>query len=288
MNLASARILLTGASGGLGGALAQQLAASGAALLLAGRDPERLAEIGRSLPRAQGITHSTVRADLTQPEGVAAAAGAAREFRVNVLINNAGVGGFGLYDRHDWGEIDTLLATNLTAPLRLTHALLPWLKARPQAAIVNIGSTFGSLPFAGFAAYSAAKAGLRGFSQALRRELADTSVAVVHIAPRAIDTALNSAAVVALNRDLGNPSDSVETVARQVVAALERGGGEHHLGFPERFFAWLNGVAPALIDRGLAGKLAVIKRHAQPPLSPSPSPALREEGDERDAARLSL
>ena len=74
MNLASARILLTGASGGLGGALAQKLAASGAALLLAGRDPERLAEIGRSLPRAQGITQSTVRADLTQPEGVAAAA----------------------------------------------------------------------------------------------------------------------------------------------------------------------------------------------------------------------
>ena len=62
------------------------------------------------------------------------------------------------------------------------------LKAQPQAAIVNIGSTFGSLPFPGFVAYSTAKAGLRGFSQALRRELADSLVSVVHIAPRAIDT----------------------------------------------------------------------------------------------------
>jgi short-subunit dehydrogenase len=146
--------------------------------------------------------------------------------------------------------------------MRLTQALLPGLKAQPQAAIVNIGSTFGSLPFAGFAAYSAAKAGLRGFSQALRRELADTQVAVIHLAPRAIDTALNTEAVNALNRALNNNSDSTETVARQVVAALRRGDGEHHFGFPERLFAWINGFAPSLIDRGLAGKLAVIKQHA--------------------------
>ncbi|MBI2305950.1 MAG: SDR family oxidoreductase [Rhodocyclales bacterium] len=258
MQLNNARILLTGASGGLGQALAQQLAADGARLLLAGRDTAKLA----SLNAALGGGHSSVRADLTRPEGVVAAAGAAREFCANVLINNAGVGGFGLYEQQDRAEIEALLATNLAAPMHLTHTLLPWLKAQPQAAIVNIGSTFGSLPFAGFAAYSAAKAGLRGFSQALRRELADSQVAVIHLAPRAIDTPLNSDAVNALNRALNNRSDSSEAVARQVVAALRRGDGEHHFGFPERLFAWLNGVAPALIDRGLAGKLAVIKQHA--------------------------
>ncbi len=265
MNLGGARILLTGATGGLGGALALHLAAAGASVLLAGRDVGRLAEVGTSLPRVGEAAHSSVRADLVQPEGVAAAAGAAREFGVNVLINNAGVGAFGLFEAQPWNEIDALLATNLVAPLRLTHALLPWLKARPEAAVVNIGSTFGSLPFAGFSAYSAAKAGLRGFSQALRRELADSRVAVIHIAPRAIETPLNSPAVNALNRALGNRSDSAEAVAAQVVAALQKGGGEHHLGFPECLFAWLNGVAPALIDRGLAGKLALIKRHAAAP-----------------------
>lgn len=258
MQLNNARILLTGATGGLGQALARQLAAAGAKVLLAGRDTARLAAITATL----GDGHSSVRADLTRPEGIAAAVGAAREFGVNVLINNAGIGGFGLYETQGWDEIDALLATNLAAPMRLTHALLPWLKSRPQAAVVNIGSTFGSLPFAGFAAYSAAKAGLRGFSQALRRELADTQVAVIHLAPRAIDTSLNSEAVNALNRALHNRSDSTEAVARQVVAALARGYGEHHFGFPERFFAWLNGVAPSLIDRGLAGKLATIKQHA--------------------------
>lgn len=258
MQLNNARILLTGSTGGLGQALARQLAQAGAGLLLAGRDAARLAALNADL----GAAHSSVRADLTRPEGVAAAVGAARDFGVNVLINNAGVGGFGLFERQDWPTVAEVLSTNLEAPLRLTHALLPLLRERPEAAIVNIGSTFGSLPFAGFAAYSAAKAGLRGFSQALRRELADTRVAVIHLSPRAIDTPLNTDAVNALNRALRNRSDSAEAVARQVVAALRRGDGERHFGFPERLFAWLNGIAPSLIDRGLAGKLAVIKQHA--------------------------
>lgn len=96
----------------------------------------------------------------------------ARAFGVNVLVNNAGIGGFGLFEHQDWRGV-------VAVPMRLTHALLPTPKACPQAAVVNIGSTFGSLPFPGFAAYSAAKAGLRGFSQALRRERADTPVAVI-------------------------------------------------------------------------------------------------------------
>jgi short-subunit dehydrogenase len=258
MQLENARILLTGASGGLGRELAQQLAAAGAQLLLAGRDTARLAALTGTLQ----TECSSVRADLNRSEGIAAVTGAAREFGINVLINNAGIGGFGLFDRQDWSCVDEVLDTNLVAPLRLTHAMLPWLKAQPEAAIVNIGSTFGSLPFPGFAAYSAAKAGLRGFSQALRRELADTSVAIIHLAPRAIDTPLNSAAVNALNRALGNHSDSTESVARQTLAALRRGRGERHFGFPERFFAWINGIAPTLIDRGLAGKLPLIKQHA--------------------------
>lgn len=260
MQLNHARILLTGASGGLGQALARQLAAAGAKLLLAGREPDRLAELSKEL----GPGHANVCADLTRPEGIAATAGAAREFKINVLVNNAGIGGFGLYDHQTWSDIDAVLATNLTAPMRITHALLPWLQAQPQAAIVNIGSTFGSIPFAGFAAYSSAKAGLRGFSQALRRELADSEIAVIHLAPRAIATPLNSDAVNALNRALKNQCDSAESVAAKVVAALQRGDRETHIGFPERLFAWINGVAPSLIDRGLADKLAVIKQHASP------------------------
>lgn len=258
MQLKQARILLTGASGGLGQDLARELAGAGAAVLLAGRDAVRLAAIKAEL----GASADSVVADLTTAQGIAAANAAARAFGVNVLINNAGVGAFGLFDQQAWPTVEQVLATNLEAPLRLTQALLPWLKAQPAAAVVNVGSMFGSLPYPGFAAYSAAKAGLRGFSQALRRELADTPVAVIHIAPRVIDTPLNTEAVNQLNRALKNNSDSSQAVARQIVAALRHGKGEHHFGFPERLFAWLNGFAPSLIDRGLAGQLAIVKQHA--------------------------
>jgi short-subunit dehydrogenase len=258
MQLTKARILLTGATGGLGEALATHLSAAGAALLLTGRNADKLAAI----PLAAGTECVRLQADLTSANGIADAASAARRFGANMLINNAGVGGFGMLESQDWTEVEQILTTNLVVPIRLTHALLPWLKTLPEAAVVNIGSTFGSIPFAGFAAYSSAKAGLRGFSQALRRELADSSVSVIHIAPRAIDTPLNSAAVNRLNSALGNTSDSPASVAAQIVQKLQNNAAESHLGFPERLFAWINGAAPSLIDRGLGGKLATIKHHA--------------------------
>ena len=151
---------------------------------------------------------------------------------------------------------------NLAAPIQVTRALLPALRAQPEATIVNVGSAFGRIPFAGFAAYSASKGGLHAFSQALRRELADSRVRVLHVSPRAIDTPLNSPAVVALNRALGNASDTPEHAAARIVRLLANNGTEAVFGFPERIFAWLNSLSPALIDRGVRGKLATIKLHA--------------------------
>lgn len=258
MQLNGARIVLTGATGGLGEALARALAKKGAVLLLTGRDPDKLAR----LQMPAGSDYRLLRADLGTSVGIDEIVAAARQFEADVLINNAGVGGFGLLDEQDGKEIERILRTNLEAPIQLTRSLLPQLRMRPAAAVVNIGSAFGSIPFAGFAAYSAAKAGLRGFSQALRRELADSRVEVFHIAPRAIDTPLNSPAVNALNQALGNASDSPEKVAAAIVDLLACCARERVLGFPERLFAWLNGLAPALVDGGVKGKLAVIKRHA--------------------------
>lgn len=258
MKLEQSRIVLTGASGGLGNALARRLAQAGAALLLTGRDPIQLKDFG--LP--PGGEYRLLQADLASAEGVAATANEAAKFRANVLINNAGIGGFALLDEQSAVNIERIVAINLIAPMQVTRALLPMLKAQPAAAIVNIGSAFGCIPFAGFAAYSAAKGGLHAFSQALRRELADSSVRVLHVSPRAIDTPLNTPAVVALNTALGNTSDKPDAVAARIVRMLQDGTPEAVIGFPERLFAWLNAVAPKLVDSGVRGKLAVIKSHA--------------------------
>ena len=267
MQLNGARILLTGAGGGLGRALAHALAQAGASLLLVGRDEVKLMALAADLndvsPRQ---VFATMAIDLRQAADVARLAVQAALFQVDVLVNNAGINVFGLFEHQDWARAADVLETNLAAPMRLAHALLPHLKTRERAAIVNIGSTFGSLPFPGFAAYSAAKAGMKGFSQALRRELwqelAEGRIEVIHVAPRAIATPLNTAAVNALNAELGSKSDTPQAAASQIVAALAAGRRETSLGFPERLFAWLNGVAPALIDRALRSKLAIVKRHA--------------------------
>ena len=265
MELKGAHILLTGATGGLGQELARQLAEAGANLLLVGRDEARLESLLSGLG-GTGVRLERIAADLNQNGDIERIAEAARAFGADVLVNNAGINVFGMFESLAWSDSAAVLQTNLYSPLHLTQALLPWLTRRPRAAILNIGSTFGSLPFPGFAAYSAAKAGLRGFSQALRRELADSRVEVVYVAPRAISTPLNTERVNALNQELGSHSDSPERAARQIVAALRAGRGETHLGFPERLFAWLNGVAPRLVDRSLAGKLVSVKRHALSPL----------------------
>ncbi len=261
MQLKGARVLLTGASGGLGQALAQQLADAGADLLLAGTRQDTLNALRERLPG----THAVVAADLTQAQGLADVCEAARGWGVTVLINNAGLGGFAWFVQQSPEDLDKVLQTNLLAPIRLSRALLPLLESQPESAIVNIGSVFGSLPFPGFAAYSSAKAGLRGFSQALRRELAGTGLHVIYVAPRAIDTAFNTPAVQALNRALGNRADRPDQVAARVLHSLRTQRAETCLGFPERLFAWLNGLAPGLVDRGLAGKVPVIKKHANQP-----------------------
>lgn len=261
MQLNTARVLLTGASGGLGQALAQQLVQHGSHVLLVGRDADKLQALSQRLGQATQICV----ADVTQAQDVAKLVQAACAFQANVLINNAGISAFGLLQDQSWDVVTQVLQTNLLAPMRLTQAMLAYLQSLPRASIVNVGSTFGSVPFAGFVAYSSAKAGLRGFSQSLRRELVNSQIHVLHVAPRAIRTALNSPAVNALNCALGNASDSPDSVAMQLLGALAQDRSELHIGWPERLFAWLNGFAPTLIDRGLAGKLPTIQQHAQIP-----------------------
>jgi short-subunit dehydrogenase len=132
--------------------------------------------------------------------------------------------------------------------------------ACPQATIITIGSTFGQLGYPGQVTYCATKFALRGFSEALRRELADTRVRVMYIAPRATRTAMNSPQTDALNAALGNVVDSPSAVALAIIKAVERQREELQIGRPERFFTRLNTLWPGAVDRALLRQLPIIRR----------------------------
>jgi short-subunit dehydrogenase len=137
------------------------------------------------------------------------------------------------------------------------------LKARPEATIVNIGSTFGSIGHPGFSTYCATKFGLRGFTESLRRELSDTKVGVFYIAPRATQTDMNSEAVAELNRELGNAMDQPEVVVDEIIRLLKtRRAGDYFLGWPEKLFVRLNGLLPRVVVGAISKQLATIKRLA--------------------------
>lgn len=263
MNPDGRKVVLTGATGGIGRAIAKQLDAAGASLILVARDAKRLTELHEELEFAG---HRMVSADLARESGraaVLAACRAAGEPGVSLLINSAGINAFELIDAQPADSIRQMMDINLVSPILLCQALLPLLRQQPDARIVNIGSTFGSIGYPGFGAYCASKFGLRGFTEALRRELDGTSVTVSYIAPRATRTKLNSDAVVAMNNALGTSMDHPEAVAAEVIRLIGRPArNDRYIGWPEKLFVRINAVFPGLVDKSLRKQLPVIRRFA--------------------------
>jgi short-subunit dehydrogenase len=109
----------------------------------------------------------------------------------------------------------------------------------------------GLIPLPHMTGYSAAKSGLKGFSDALRRELSNTGVRISHIAPRAVHTAMNSGKLGLLNKRTHATEDRPRDVANRIADAIEHSEADVRIGWPERLFAQLNAVFPALIDKGL-------------------------------------
>jgi len=236
MSLENREVVLTGATGGLGRLVGAGLAAAGA----------------RVTPVDRSGDAGSLAFDLSSGEGQEAAAEALAARRCDILVNLAGIQHFGPVESQSAADLRASYMVNLVAPVRLTQAVLPGMKARGAGQIVNVGSIFGSIGFAHFATYSSAKAGLRGFSQALRRELAGSGVDVTYVAPRAVRTAFNSPAVLEFARQTGMRMDQPEAVADRIVRAIVARERDVYLGFPESFFVRLNALLPRLVDQALA------------------------------------
>ena len=164
MKAAQARVVLTGASGGIGHASAAALLKAGATVMLVGRSAPRLSEQARLLVRETGVDASRVEhrlADLSRAEDLASLAVLAAGWGCNVLVHNAGLAAFGRLQALRPADVQAVLHTNLIAPMLLTQSLLPHLLAQAQAQVICVGSALGAIGLPGFSVYSASKFGLR-------------------------------------------------------------------------------------------------------------------------------
>lgn len=258
MQLSQQRILLTGATGGLGKEIAHQLAKKGAILGLVGRETHKLEALKQQITQAGGTAYIFV-ANLGDTGACNALIQQAKSKLggIDVLVNNAGILDFTELQDQSEARIAEMVNTNVTALIQLTRAVLPDFLASNQGRFVMIGSIFGSLGFPHFATYCATKFAVHGFSQALRRELVDTHIGITYIAPRGIATPMNAPNIDAMWKKSGNAIDQPEKVAQLIIKAMEQEQQELFIGQPQTFFAWLNGIFPRAVNIGLKKQTAL-------------------------------
>ncbi|MFC4637657.1 SDR family NAD(P)-dependent oxidoreductase [Deinococcus hohokamensis] len=221
--------LITGASSGIGEALARQLAARGANLILVARSEDKLRALAGQLQQQYGVQAQVVAADLTRPD-----AGEqlerelnARGLQVDLLVNNAGFGGFSEFWTQDPRDIQNMIALNIAALTDLTRRFLPGMVQRGRGRVLNVASTAAFMPGPLMAVYYASKAYVLSFSEAVNEELRGTGVRVTALCPGPVETGFQAAADLDQSRLLSGPNRvamlSADEVARLGVEAMLRG-----------------------------------------------------------------
>ncbi|MEA2839031.1 MAG: hypothetical protein QOF41_361 [Methylobacteriaceae bacterium] len=250
-------VVITGASSGIGQATAKALAARGHSVVVAARRTERLKQLVQETRAADRIL--IVPADVSEPAALKALANAAGERfgHIDVWINNAGVS---YPDKIPWWElepdrVDNIVRVNFLAPILSVGAALPWLKKGKNPQIINIGSVSGFVAVKGI--YSATKFGIRGLTEAMRRELASEGVSASMVSPGYVRTEMTG------NRNSGSKMPGPEIIAKEIVSLVEN-GPRRNVVVPGRYRVpiWLNTLMPGLVDFALGRqrKSATAKR----------------------------
>ena len=244
--------VVTGASAGIGSAVARQLAAEGARVALVARSVDPLEWVAGEIRGAGGVAKAFP-ADVRDHGACAALLAAVeQEFGgIDVLVNNAGANHRGPVEEQSPAALAQIIDVNLTAPIVLTRLALPYLRRRDQAAIVNVASIAGQIPVAHEAAYSASKSGLRAFTFALREELEGSGITVSAVSPGPVDTGF-------LMEDLdhvpdlifANPMSTSDEVAALVLDCAADGAAERTIPALTGYMARVGSALP-IVKRAL-------------------------------------
>jgi NAD(P)-dependent dehydrogenase (short-subunit alcohol dehydrogenase family) len=259
--------VVTGAGSGIGRALAQRLAAAGSALALADLDEAGLQQTLQSLAKSSAVVTTHV-VDVAKEESVKSFAADvnSRHGRVTLLINNAGVALHGDFEEISLDDLRWLMDINFWGTVYGVRYFLPLLKREPRAHIVNLSSVFGLIAPAGQAAYSASKFAVRGFTEALRHELAPTNVCVSCVHPGGIRTPIAQHARLGASTPASRREASIsrfqklartppETAAAVILRGVERRQPRILIGMDAYQIDVLQRLRPATYWKSLARKL---------------------------------
>lgn len=265
--LSEAVAVVTGAGSGIGRALAQRLAAAGSALAIADIDEAGLGQTAQSLAKNSALVTTHV-VDVAKEESVKSFATdvSARHGRLTLLINNAGVALHGDFEEISLDDLRWLMDINFWGAVYGVKYFLPMLKREPRAHIVNLSSVFGLIAPAGQAAYSASKFAVRGFTEALRHELAPTNICVSCVHPGGIRTPIAQRARLGASTPSSRREESIsrfeklartppETAAAVILRGVERREPRILIGMDAYQIDVLQRLRPATYWKSLAGKL---------------------------------
>jgi short-subunit dehydrogenase len=251
LDLTGARTVLTGASSGIGHALARRLAAQGARLVLASRNEERLASLADAI-RARGGSAVVVPTDVADPaqrvrlveQAVTALGG------LDVLINNAGVGARGPFEDATEERLRQVMEINFFGTTELTRLVLPHLRRGHNPMIVNVASVLGRRAIPGMTEYCASKFAMVGWSEGLRAELAQHGIHVLVVCPGGIETEFDTHMIEQRTRPTWRDRRrmSPDRCAQLIVSAMRRRANEVIITTTAKLVVWLNRLSPRLLD----------------------------------------
>jgi short-subunit dehydrogenase len=230
MELSGKLVIVTGASRGIGRALAKELAKQGCGLLLTAFEADELSVVSNEILKNFPVMVDVMAGDLSDPEDRKSLIHWIQERRnhPDILINNAGIGYFGRFETTDLRHIEKTITLNVSALVHLTHELIPILKTRPRAKIVNVSSASSRLPYPGLAIYGATKAFVSSLSQTLAAELEGTPIDVLCFHPGFTMTSFMESAGMDMRRVKKMLIHSPEEVAVQIVRAIQK---DKHWGY---------------------------------------------------------
>ncbi len=258
LDLRGKTALVTGASAGIGREIARVLARDVVAIVLVARRRDRLEELAAELVARRPELRVLVRAvDLLDRKATGEVLDELAQGgeRIDVFVNNAGFGDYGLFEKRGWDKIERMLELNVVSATFLLHRLVPGMVERGAGAVLDVGSSAGMLPSPGMGAYASTKAYLNHLSEALRAELAGTGVTVTSLCPGPVETEFQEVAGTGAREPMPRLLYvTAEQCAEEAVLAMRRGDARCIPGLPLRVAVVALEAVPKALVRPFLGR----------------------------------